>query len=107
MDGELKRGNRRTRPTSPQTVPRLVRSYDGGTAAARVRAAAIADSDQRSTTLVVSSVLQPCAALGEPLATAPSVACISLRLKPGEQLLCCSHALHSWHSLLWLRLPQL
>ena len=24
----------------------------------------------------------------------PSVACISLRLKPGEQLLCCSHALH-------------
>ena len=30
--------------------------------------------------------------------TAPSVACSSLRLKPGEQLLCCSHALHSWHS---------
>ena len=30
--------------------------------------------------------------------TAPSVACSSLRLKLGEQLLCCSHALHSWHS---------
>ena len=27
--------------------------------------------------------------------TAPSVACSSLRQKPGEQLLCCSHTLHS------------
>jgi len=32
--------------------------------------------------------------------TALSVACSSLRQKPGEQLLCCSHTLHSWHSLL-------
>ena len=74
------------------------RRHHGDTATAMGRVPAASESDQRST-LVGGGFLQLRRA--RRTSTAPSVACSSLRLKLGEQLLCCSHALHSsWHSLL-------
>ena len=64
-----------------------------------VRCAAFFVRSEKSNALVGDGFPQP-ARRARRTSTAPSVACISLRLKPGEQLLCCSHALHSWHSLL-------
>ena len=88
-------GNSGTRSTSPQTVPRLAAK----TAAARVRVSPSLSgvkSPTRSSVTVSSNLRR-----ARRTSTAPSVvACISLRLKPGEQLLCYSHALHRWHSLL-------
>ena len=82
------------------------RRYDGHTAAARVRVAVFV---RRVNTPTRSSVAASpdFAALGEPRhTTAPSVACSSLRLKPGEQLLCCSHTLAQLTQPT-VRLPQL
>ena len=70
------------------------RRYDGDTAA-RVRVPVFVRSE-KSDALVGDGV--PGFRQARRTSTAPSVACNSLRQKPGEQLLCCSHALHSWHS---------
>ena len=70
------------------------RRYDGYTTAARVRVAVFVRSEYSNGTrssVTVSSNLRR----ARRTSTAPSVARISLRLKPGEQLLCCSHTLHS------------
>ena len=68
------------------------RRYDGDTAAARVRVAVFVWSEY-SNALVGGGVLQPAPRSAN--STALSVACSSLRQKPGEQLLCCAHTLHS------------
>ena len=64
--------------------------------AARVRVAVFVRSEY-SNALVGDSVPQPAprSANLDDSGTALSVACSSLRQKPGEQLLCCSHTLHS------------
>merc|ERR1711904_258683 len=86
----------RTRPTSPQTVPRLA-----AMTATRPQLVCVSPSlsgvkSPTRSSVTVSSNLRH----ARRTSTALSVACSSLRQKPGEQLLCCSHALHSWHSLL-------
>merc|ERR1712110_1402951 len=73
------------------------RHYDRCTAHT-VRCAAVFVRSEKSNALVGDGVLQPAPRSAN--STALSVACSSLRLKLGEQLLCCSHVLHSWHGLL-------
>ena len=69
-----------------------LRRYDGHTTAARVRVAVFVRSEY-SNALVGDGV--PGFRRARRTSTALSVACSSLRQKPGEQLLCCSHTLHS------------
>ena len=88
--------NRGTRPTSPQTVPRLAAMTGTHPAPSAVpRFLSGVKSPTRSSVAASSNLRR-----ARRTSTAPSVACSSLRLKLGEQLLCCSHALHRWHSLL-------
>ena len=69
------------------------RHYDGDTAAARVRVAVFVRSEY-SNALVGDGVPQP-APRSANLDSAFGGMQLSLRQKPVEQLLCCSHALHS------------
>merc|ERR1711904_268854 len=82
----------RTRPTSPQTVPRLA-----AMTATRPQLVCVSPSlsgvkSPTRSSVTVSSNLRH----ARRTSSALSVACSSLRQKPGEQLHCCSHALHSW-----------
>ena len=88
-DRELRKSEDATHFATDGPAPRR---YDGDTAAARVCVAVFVRSE-KSNALVGDGVLQPAPLSAN--STAPSVACSSLRLKPGEQLLCCSHTLHS------------
>ena len=88
--------NRGTRPTSPQTVPRLATMTGTHPAPSAVSPSLSGVKSPTRSSVTASSNLRR----ARRTSTAPSVACSSLRLKPGEQLLCCSHALHRWHSLL-------
>ena len=93
-DRELRKSEDATHFATDGPAPRR---YDGDTAAARVRVAVFVRSE-KSNALVGDGVPQPAprsANLELDTSTAPSVACSSLRQKPGEQLLCCSHTLHS------------
>ena len=84
-------GNRRTRPTSPQTVPRLA-----AMTATRPQLVCVWPSLSGVNTPTRSSVTVSLnLRRARRTSTALSVACSSLRQKPGEQLLCCSHTLHS------------
>ena len=76
-DRELRKSEDATHFATDGPAPR---HYDGHTAAARVRVAGFVRSEY-SNALVGDGVPQP----------APRSA--NLRLKPGEQLLCCSHTL--------------
>ena len=83
--------NRGTRPTSPQTVPRLAAKFAARPAPSAVpRFLSGVKSPTRSSVAASSNLRR-----ARRTSTAPSVACSSLRQKPGEQLLCCSHTLHS------------
>ena len=83
--------NRGTRPTSPQTVPRLAAMFAARPAPSAVpRFLSGVKSPTRSSVTVSSNLRR-----ARRTSTALSVACSSLRQKPGEQLLCCSHTLHS------------
>ncbi|EOD36371.1 hypothetical protein EMIHUDRAFT_226389 [Emiliania huxleyi CCMP1516] len=93
-DPELRKSGDATHFATDGPAPRR---YDGHTTAARVRVAVFVRSEY-SNALVGDGV--PRFRRARRTSTALSVACSSLRLKPGEQLLCCSYALHSWHSLL-------
>ena len=93
-DRELRKSEDATHFATDGPAPR---HYDGHTAAARVRVAGFVGSEY-SNALVGDGV--PGFRRARRTSTALSVACSSLRLKLGEQLLCCSHVLHSWHSLL-------
>jgi len=90
-DRELRKSGDATHLATDGPAPRR---YDGDTAA-RVRVPVFVRSE-KSDALVGDGV--PGFRQARRTSTAPSVACNSLRQKPGEQLLCCSHALHSWHS---------
>jgi len=94
VDRELRKSEDATHFATDGPAPRR---YDGHTAAARVRVAVFVRSEYSNASSVTVSLNLRRA---RRTSTAPSVACSSLRLKPGEQLLCCSHALHGWHSLL-------
>ena len=88
-DRELRKSEDATHFATDGPAPRR---YDGDTAAARVRVAVFVRSEY-SNALVGDGV--PGFRRARRTSTALSVACSSLRLKPGEQLLCCSHTLHS------------
>ena len=83
--------NRRTRPTSPQTVPRLATMTGTHPAPSAVSPSLSGVKSPTRSSVTVSSNLRH----ARRTSTALSVACSSLRQKPGEQLLCCSHTLHS------------
>ena len=89
VEGELTKSGDATHFATDGPAPRR---YDGHTTAARVRVAVFVRSEN-SNALVGDSV--PRFRRARRTSTALSVACSSLRQKPGEQLLCCSHALHS------------
>ena len=91
-----RRRNRGTRPTSPQTVPRLATMTGTHPAPSAVSPSLSGVKSPTRSSVAASSNLRR----ARRTSTALSVACSSLRLKPGVKLLCCSHALHSWHSLL-------
>ena len=84
-------GNRGTRPTSPQTVPRLAAMTGTRPAPSAVCPSLSGVNTPTRSSVTVSSNLRR----ARRTSTALSVACSSLRQKPGEQLLCCSHTLHS------------
>ena len=94
VDRELRKSGDATHFATDGPAPRR---YVGDTAAARVRVAVFVRSEY-SNALVGGGF--PRFRRARQTSTAPSVACSSLRLKPGVKLPCCSHALHSWHSLL-------
>ena len=88
-DRELRKSRDATNFATDGPAPRR---YDGRTTAGRVRAAVLSgvNTPTRSSVTASSNLRR-----ARRTSTAPSVACSSLRLKLGEQLLCCSHALHS------------
>ena len=88
-DRELRKSRDATHLATDGPAPRR---YDGHTTAARVRVAVFVRSE-KSNALVGDGV--PGFRRARRTSTALSVACSSLRQKPGEQLLCCSHTLHS------------
>ena len=83
--------NRRTRPTSPQTVPRLAAKTGTRPRLVCVYPSLSGVKSPTRSSVTASSNLRR----ARRTSTALSVACSSLRQKPGEQLLCCSHTLHS------------
>ena len=89
-DRELRKSEDATHFATDGPAPRR---YDGYTTAARVRVPVFVRSE-KSNALVGDGVLQP-APRSANLDSAFDGMQLSLRQKPGEQLLGCSHALHS------------
>ena len=92
MDRELRKSRDATHLATDGPAPRR---YDGRTTAARVRAAVFVRSEN-SNALIGGGFPHQSVSHSANLDSAFGVACSSLRQKPGEQLLCCSHTLHSW-----------
>ena len=88
-DRELRKSRDATHFATDGPAPRR---YDRCTAHT-IRCAAVFVRSEKSNALVGDGV--PGFRRARRTSTALSVACSSLRQKPGEQLLCCSHTLHS------------
>ena len=88
-DRELRKSRDATHFATDGPAPRR---YDGDTPRT-VRCVPVFVRSEKSNALVGDGV--PRFRRARRTSTALSVACSSLRQKPGEQLLCCSHTLHS------------
>ena len=92
MDRELRKSEDATHLATDGPAPRR---YDGDTPRT-VRCVPVFVQSEKSNALVGDGFPRFRRARREPRQRLrASVACSSLRQKPGEQLLCCSHTLHS------------